>query len=176
MVVRFALPPPVPPVPLPGTPPGGALEGDAASADRDAMTLDVSGEMTGALVSFGSARRLTALALGFFTVPLTRSAMRPTALGVGVIGGGGTGVTGPALEPPRFLGGVTGSEDGAVSVGAGSAGAFLFRPFGAEEAARGAVMVGGGGILISVWALSRAERRDAMVRDIFSGDDLDDDE
>lgn len=170
MVVLFALPP------APGTLPVGALEGDAASADRDAITLDVSGEMTGALVKFGSASRLTALALGFFTVPLTRSAMRPTALGVGVISGGGTGVTGPALEAPRFLGGVTGSEDGAGSVGADSAGAFLFRLFGADEIAGGAMMVGGGGILMSVWALSRADRRDAIVRDVFSGDDLDDEE
>lgn len=69
----------------------GGLEGDSrpvsGMAGSEATTRDVSGDRRRALVSLGSASRATAAMRGFFLVaPFTCSAMRLTALEVGVLG------------------------------------------------------------------------------------------
>lgn len=109
-------------------------------------------------MAFGSASLFTARLLGFgvVAVPLTTgSAMRPTALGVGVAGGGGA-----VLLSSRFRG-VVGA--GLTSSAGADCEAFLFRD----------LVVGGGGIsaastfvtLPSPLALKRVDLRAAILVD-----------
>ena len=70
----------------------GEADGSEGVAPPGVTTRDVSGERRVAFVMEGSANRVTAFARGFVLLmplgPGRCSAMRPTALGVGVAGGG----------------------------------------------------------------------------------------
>lgn len=131
------------------------------------MIRDVSGERRVALVPFGSARRATARDLGLGVVATAAveeelvgvaagSAMRPTALGVGVAGGG-------MLDFLMRLLGVDGASPSPSSTAAAPvapAEVFLLRDFWTD---------GGGGAMVllagdaSTWALRRADRRFDIV-------------
>jgi len=82
------------------------LLGETVSRSRETTSLDVSGERSVAFVSFGSASRVIAALRGFL-LELVGSAKALAAAGVGVTGGGATGVAG--LPCARFLGGVAGA-------------------------------------------------------------------
>ena len=101
----------------------GSFDGEMDSRSLDATTRDVSGESNGAFVNFGSASRV-AVALPAFLPRPEGFAIIPTALGVGVKGGG------VVLACVRFLVGVDGCGGWPSEL------AFRFRPFG----------TGGGGI------------------------------
>lgn len=131
------------------------------------MTLDVSGESSGALVKFGSASRATARGFGFGVTlddavgvevgVAAGSAMRRTALGVAV---GVDGREGTAVFFARLLG-VDGASVGTPSSAEADSGAFLLRGLAAE--ADGGGTTPDGASLPSVWAwawaLRRADRR-----------------
>lgn len=69
--------------------PAESLEGEASWSDFGATRRDDSGDRRGALVRLGSARRLAVACRCFLDgVSPAASDMRPTALGVGVAGGG----------------------------------------------------------------------------------------
>jgi hypothetical protein len=108
----------------------GALEGEADSS-RDATIREVSGDSRVAFVELGSASLATLAFRGFFLVPSTGSAMSPTALGVGVSGGGAAVV--------RLLVGVVGGSSGET---------FLFRTFVTFS-----VGAGGGGMASDVFCV-----------------------
>lgn len=149
----------------------GPAEGvDDLSTGLLATTRDVSGDRSGAFVLFGSARRATARDFGFGVVngdPDTAfreafgvlaaagSVMRPTALGVGVAGGG----TAVVLRSRRLgVEGVEGNGSPPFTVDAGSDGDnFLL----VERTA-----VGAGGAIddSSAWALRRADLLLAMLQ------------
>lgn len=101
------------------------------------MTLDVSGESSGALVRFGSASRSTARGFGFGveTVVAAGSAMRRTALGVAV---GSDGRGGTAAFFARLLG-VAGASAGTSTSAVGT---FLLRALVAGGEAAGFTAVG----------------------------------
>lgn len=127
---------------------GGALEGDAGSMSLDAMTLDVSGDSSVALVALGSANRVMGCLWGCFRS--AGLAMALAALGVGVHGGAG------AACWVRLIGGVAGWH-GAVGSGED---AFRFRLY--------SVFLGGGaghacGHAGSARVLRRVERRVAAT-------------
>lgn len=142
-----------------------------------AMTREVSGERRGALVALGSARRATARTLGLGVVaafllgedvvdngvvceangmctPLAGSAMRCTALGVGVTGGGiGVSVFG-AL---RF--GVEGAGIWVPPAASGGGEAFLLRDLDVGAAGGGIFAVAEGDSASTGVASARALRR-----------------
>jgi len=105
-------------------------EGETAPRVLDDTMRDVSGDRSGALVDPGSAIRVTAACFGLLFPRRVGSAMRPTALGVGVAGGGVAG-GGTVSFLARRLGGV----EGASACDNTSTVTFLFRDG-----------VGGGGI------------------------------
>lgn len=146
------------------------LDGDGASSVRGlVMTRDVSGERSVALVPLGSARRATARGLGLGVVAeegvATGSATRPTALGVGVAGGG-------MVDFEVRLLGVDGASATSSTAAAGEA--FLLRDFGAG--AGDGDGDGGGAIGLmagaaSAWALRRADRRLDIVKGTMNASD-----
>ena len=125
----------------------GGFDGETGSgATSPGGTIrDVSGDRRVAFVPLGSARRATAALLGFFIGSSLGSAIRPTALGVGVRVG-----TCP-FGGARFLVGV----DGPASTGD-------FR-FGGLEAAKSAVCGGGMAWDANCAAPSLLRRADRLV-------------
>src|SRR3569833_2156111 len=147
----------------------GALDGDATGG---AITRDVSGESSVALVRSALATRATLACCGLaVAVPLlTPSAMRPTALGVGVAGGGGGG--GVGLFCARRFFGVDGAAAGRPSSALETAAALLlrFRDGAAAGGGIAATLAGGfkaaalaSAALAAAAAHSRADLRDDMV-------------
>lgn len=87
----------------------GGFDGETGSTSFDPTSRDVSGDSSVALVILGPARRATGAARGFLPNS-TGPAMIPTALGVGVSGGGAS------MTFVRFFVGVLGSETSLASV------------------------------------------------------------
>lgn len=132
--------------------PAAAFDGEADSMVRDTTIRDVSGDRRGALVRVGSANRLTAEGRGFRDgerpLELALSPIRPTALGVGVTGGGA------ALACARRFCGVEGAGANAASPAPGTGdSASIFR---LRDCTRGA----GGGMGLAAFAFpANAPRR-----------------
>lgn len=123
---------------------------DTDSTFRDATSRDVSGESSVALVSLGSAMRVTAALRGFFLVDVVSSAKTPAAAGVGVNGGSAAGVD--DLACVFFLGGVEGSMVAAAVV--------VLRFLDGSGAGFA------GGSCLCAWAPMRADRLVAAMFDV----------
>lgn len=147
------------------------LDGEMRPMGFEDTIRDVSGDRSGAFVRAGSASRLTAADLGLRDGerPLVSavSAMRPTALGVGVTGGGA------ALALVRRFCGVDGAgadvdPASASTVAGATASAFRLRDF-----ARGAAGGGIGGaadMLSAAIAPRRADLRAAILATVVRQD------
>lgn len=119
----------------------GALDGDMDSRSRDATIREVSGDSSVALVELGSASRATTALRGFLG-PAAGCPMSPTALGVGVSGGGAV---------VRRLVGVLGVSPGE--------GALLLRALAADDSTGG----NGGGMAVEDACACRPMRDDLLV-------------